>query len=118
MRSHPVGPATIGNDRLDVPSFASLISARSAPAPASPSTGATRPLADRPPRAHPSTPSTLDRETCCPHEARGHRHRARRPLQPPVRRGTVDLESVGALNEGDAVRLTGVGGHTVTAVDD
>ena len=35
-----------------------------------------------------------------------------------VARGTVDLESAGALNVGDAVRLTGVGGKIVTAVDD
>lgn len=34
-----------------------------------------------------------------------------------VARGTVDLESAGVLNEGDAVRLSGIGGQTVTAVD-
>jgi len=34
-----------------------------------------------------------------------------------VPRGKVELEGAGALNEGDAVRLTGVGGHRVTASD-
>jgi len=32
-----------------------------------------------------------------------------------VPRGSVELEGAGALNEGDAVRLTGVGGQRVTA---
>jgi redox-sensitive bicupin YhaK (pirin superfamily) len=35
-----------------------------------------------------------------------------------VARGTVDLENAGPLQEGDAVRLTGVGGQTLSAVDD
>jgi redox-sensitive bicupin YhaK (pirin superfamily) len=35
-----------------------------------------------------------------------------------VARGTVDLEGAGVLEQGDAVRLTGVGGQTLTAVDD
>jgi redox-sensitive bicupin YhaK (pirin superfamily) len=35
-----------------------------------------------------------------------------------VARGTVDLEGAGTLAEGDAVRLTGVGGQQVTAVED
>jgi hypothetical protein len=35
-----------------------------------------------------------------------------------VARGSVDLEGAGRLDEGDAVRLTAVGGQTVTAVDD
>ena len=35
-----------------------------------------------------------------------------------VARGTVDLEDAGTLAEGDAVRLTGVGGQTITAIDD
>jgi redox-sensitive bicupin YhaK (pirin superfamily) len=35
-----------------------------------------------------------------------------------VARGTVDLENAGLLQEGDAVRLTGVGGQTLSAVDD
>jgi redox-sensitive bicupin YhaK (pirin superfamily) len=35
-----------------------------------------------------------------------------------VARGTVDLEGAGTLAEGDAVRLTGVGGQTLTAVED
>lgn len=34
-----------------------------------------------------------------------------------VARGSVDLEGAGALNEGDAVRLTGVGGQRVTATE-
>src|SRR5262249_49799465 len=34
-----------------------------------------------------------------------------------VARGTVDLEGAGLLQEGDAVRLTGVGGQTLSAVD-
>lgn len=33
-------------------------------------------------------------------------------------RGTVDLEGAGTIAEGDAVRLTGSGGQTLTAVDD
>jgi quercetin 2,3-dioxygenase len=33
-------------------------------------------------------------------------------------RGVVDLEGAGLLQEGDAVRLTGVGGQTVSGVDD
>ena len=33
-----------------------------------------------------------------------------------VARGIVDLEGAGLLNEGDAVRLTGVGGQALTAV--
>jgi quercetin 2,3-dioxygenase len=33
-----------------------------------------------------------------------------------VARGAVDLEGAGRLDEGDAVRLTGVGGQTLTAV--
>jgi redox-sensitive bicupin YhaK (pirin superfamily) len=35
-----------------------------------------------------------------------------------VARGAVDLEDAGLLQEGDAVRLTGIGGQTLTAVDD
>ncbi len=35
-----------------------------------------------------------------------------------VARGTVDLEGAGVLREGDAVRLTGVGGQRITAVDE
>jgi redox-sensitive bicupin YhaK (pirin superfamily) len=35
-----------------------------------------------------------------------------------VARGDVELEGAGALREGDAVRLTGVGGQTITALDD
>jgi redox-sensitive bicupin YhaK (pirin superfamily) len=35
-----------------------------------------------------------------------------------VARGTVDLEGTGLLGEGDAVRFTGAGGQTLTAVDD
>ena len=35
-----------------------------------------------------------------------------------VARGTVDLEGAGPLKEGDAVRLTGVGGQRVTASED
>lgn len=35
-----------------------------------------------------------------------------------VARGSVDLEGAGPLAEGDAVRLTGVGGQTLTATDD
>jgi quercetin 2,3-dioxygenase len=35
-----------------------------------------------------------------------------------VARGMVDLEEAGILHEGDAVRLTGVGGRRVTAVED
>ena len=35
-----------------------------------------------------------------------------------VARGTVDLEGAGSLAEGDAVRLTGVGGQRLTAVED
>lgn len=35
-----------------------------------------------------------------------------------VARGNVELEGVGPLGEGDAVRLTGVGGQTLTARDD
>jgi len=35
-----------------------------------------------------------------------------------VARGMVDLEGVGVLDEGDAVRLTGVGGQTITALGD
>jgi redox-sensitive bicupin YhaK (pirin superfamily) len=35
-----------------------------------------------------------------------------------VARGAVHLEGAGVLNEGDAVRLTAVGGQTVTAIDD
>jgi redox-sensitive bicupin YhaK (pirin superfamily) len=34
-----------------------------------------------------------------------------------VARGSVDLEGAGVLQEGDAVRLTGVGGQTLSAVD-
>jgi redox-sensitive bicupin YhaK (pirin superfamily) len=34
-----------------------------------------------------------------------------------VARGTIDLEGAGTLREGDAARLTGTGGQTVTAVD-
>ena len=34
-----------------------------------------------------------------------------------VPRGTVQLEGAGVLNEGDAVRLTGVGGQRVTATE-
>jgi len=34
-----------------------------------------------------------------------------------VPRGNVELEGAGAVNEGDAVRLTGVGGQRVTATD-
>ena len=35
-----------------------------------------------------------------------------------VAHGTVELEGAGVLDEGDAVRLTGVGGQRLTAVDD
>ena len=35
-----------------------------------------------------------------------------------VARGGADLEGAGVLQEGDAVRLTGAGGQTVSAVDD
>ena len=35
-----------------------------------------------------------------------------------VARGAVDLEGAGPLGEGDAVRLTGAGGRTLTALDD
>jgi quercetin 2,3-dioxygenase len=35
-----------------------------------------------------------------------------------VARGIVDLEGAGTLNEGDAVRLTGIGGQSITAIDD
>jgi redox-sensitive bicupin YhaK (pirin superfamily) len=35
-----------------------------------------------------------------------------------VARGTVDLEGAGTLAQGDAVRLTGVGGQRITAVED
>jgi redox-sensitive bicupin YhaK (pirin superfamily) len=35
-----------------------------------------------------------------------------------VARGSVDLEGAGHLQEGDAVRLTGAGGQTLSAVDD
>ena len=35
-----------------------------------------------------------------------------------VAKGAVNLEGAGALAEGDAVRLTGVGGQRVTASDD
>ena len=35
-----------------------------------------------------------------------------------VARGTVELEGAGTLAEGDAVRLTGVGGQRLTAIDD
>ena len=35
-----------------------------------------------------------------------------------VARGTVDLEGAGTLAEGDAVRLTGVGGQRLTAIED
>jgi redox-sensitive bicupin YhaK (pirin superfamily) len=35
-----------------------------------------------------------------------------------VARGSVDLEGAGLLHQGDAVRLTGAGGQTLTAVDD
>ena len=35
-----------------------------------------------------------------------------------VARGTVDLEGAGTLAEGDAVRLTGVGGQRLTATED
>ena len=35
-----------------------------------------------------------------------------------IARGGVDLEGVGVLGEGDAVRLTAVGGQKLTAVDD
>jgi redox-sensitive bicupin YhaK (pirin superfamily) len=35
-----------------------------------------------------------------------------------VARGDVDLEGVGILNEGDAVRLTGVDGQSLTAFND
>jgi redox-sensitive bicupin YhaK (pirin superfamily) len=35
-----------------------------------------------------------------------------------VARGSVDLEGVGVLNEGDAVRLTDIGGQQVTGVGD
>jgi redox-sensitive bicupin YhaK (pirin superfamily) len=35
-----------------------------------------------------------------------------------VAHGTVDLEAAGVLDQGDAARLTGVGGQTMTAVDD
>jgi len=34
-----------------------------------------------------------------------------------VARGAVDLEGYGLLNEGDAARLTGSGGHRLTAVN-
>lgn len=34
-----------------------------------------------------------------------------------VARGMVELEDAGVLNEGDAVRFTGVGGHRVTAIE-
>lgn len=34
-----------------------------------------------------------------------------------VARGAVDLEGAGVLHEGDAVRLTGVGGQSLTATD-
>jgi quercetin 2,3-dioxygenase len=35
-----------------------------------------------------------------------------------VARGSADLEGAGLLEEGDAVRLTGIGGQTMSAVDD
>jgi redox-sensitive bicupin YhaK (pirin superfamily) len=35
-----------------------------------------------------------------------------------VARGAVDLEGAGTLAQGDAVRLTGVGGQRITAVED
>ncbi len=35
-----------------------------------------------------------------------------------VARGDVDLEGAGPLNEGDAVRLSGIGGQSLTATDD
>ncbi len=35
-----------------------------------------------------------------------------------IARGNVDLEGAGTLAEGDAVRLTGVGGQRLTATDD
>jgi hypothetical protein len=35
-----------------------------------------------------------------------------------VTRGQIQLEGAGPLATGDAVRLTGVGGPTITAVDD
>jgi len=35
-----------------------------------------------------------------------------------VARGSVELEGAGALGQGDAVRLTGVGGQRLTASDD
>ena len=35
-----------------------------------------------------------------------------------VARGAVDLEGAGTLNEGDAVRLTGIGGQHITAIND
>jgi redox-sensitive bicupin YhaK (pirin superfamily) len=35
-----------------------------------------------------------------------------------VARGTMDLEGAGTLAEGDAVRLTGIGGQQLTALDD
>jgi redox-sensitive bicupin YhaK (pirin superfamily) len=35
-----------------------------------------------------------------------------------VARGNVDLEGADVISQGDAVRLTGVGGQTLTAVDD
>ena len=35
-----------------------------------------------------------------------------------VARGSVTLEGAGRLDEGDAVRLTAVGGHSLTALDD
>jgi redox-sensitive bicupin YhaK (pirin superfamily) len=35
-----------------------------------------------------------------------------------VARGSVDLEGAGVLHEGDAVRLTGVGGQQLTAVEE
>jgi len=35
-----------------------------------------------------------------------------------VARGTVNLEGAGVLNEGDAVRLTGLGGQAVDAIED
>jgi redox-sensitive bicupin YhaK (pirin superfamily) len=35
-----------------------------------------------------------------------------------VARGGVDLEGAGVISQGDAVRLTGIGGQNLTAVDD
>ena len=35
-----------------------------------------------------------------------------------VARGTVNLEGAGVLNEGDAVRLTGLGGQALDAIED